>query len=141
MISEELKSIIDKICQQGKMSFLDGATAEQISHFEKEHNVILPQNYKEWLQFSDGGECFLPAGVQFYGVAHKPIIDVDDDDRPDENHIVIGALASGDPILCEKSSEKISIYNLESGVIEDDEVYANFPALLIDLYNLLGIEE
>ncbi len=141
MISEELKSIVERICQLGKMSFLDGATAEQISLFENEHDIVLPQKYKEWLQFSDGGECFLPAGVQFYGVAHQPTIDVDDNDRPDENYIVIGALASGDPILCEKSCEKISIYNLEAGVIEEDETYANFPAFLNDLYNLLGIED
>lgn len=141
MISEELKDIIERISQQGKMSFLDGATEEQISLFEKEHNLILPQKYKEWLQFSDGGECFLPAGVQFYGVAHKPIIDIDDDDRPDESYIVIGALASGDPILCEKVGEKIAIYNHENGVIEEDEVYADFPALLNDLYSILGIED
>ena len=31
--------------------------------------------------FSDGGEFFLPAGVQMYGVAHKPLINVKEDDR------------------------------------------------------------
>lgn len=141
MISEWFKSIVENLSQQGKMSFLDGATEEQISLFEKEHNVILPQKYKEWLQFSDGGECFLPAGVQFYGVAHKPIIDIDDDDRPDENYIVIGALASGDPILCEKVGEQIAIYNHEDGIIEEDEIYTDFLAFLNDLHDLLGIED
>lgn len=141
MISEELKSILERLSQQGKMSFLDGATEEQISLFEKEHNASLPEKYKEWLQFSDGGECFLPAGVQFYGVAHKPIIDVDDDDRPDESYIVIGALASGDPILCERIGEKIAIYNHEDGVIEEDEIYSDFQTFLNDLHDLLGIED
>ena len=141
MVSDELKSIIDKLENNGKMNFLEGATEEQITFFETEHNIKLPLKYKEWLQFSDGGECFLPAGIQFYGVAHKPIIDVADTDRPDDSYIVIGALSTGDPILFEKSGEKISIYNHEVGRIEEDEIYADFFAILRDLYDLLGIGE
>lgn len=141
MISEELKTIIDLLNQQGKMTFLEGATEEQISQFEKENEVKLPEKYKEWLRFSDGGECFLPAGVQFYGVAHKPLIDVNDDDRPDDNYTVIGALASGDPVLCDNAGEKISIFDHETGSIDDELVYDDFFALLNDLYDLLGIGE
>mgnify|MGYP007088097297 CR=1 FL=1 len=91
-----------------------------------------------WIQ---NGELFLPAGVQFYGVAHKPIIDVDENDRPDEKYIVIGALASGDPVLCEKLGEKISIYDHETGSIDDELIYNDFYAFLNDLYDLLGIGE
>lgn len=141
MISEELKAIIDKLKEQGKMIFLEGATEEQITQFEKDHEIELPEKYKEWLQYSDGGELFLPAGVQFYGVAHKPIIDVDENDRPDEKYIVIGALASGDPVLCEKSGKNISIYDHETGSIDDELIYDDFYAFLNDLYDLLGIEE
>lgn len=141
MISEELKRIIDLLNQQGKMAFLEGATEEQISQFEKENEIELPERYKEWLRFSDGGECFLPAGVQFYGVAHKPLIDVNEDDRPDDNYIVIGAIASGDPVLCEQTGEKISISDHETGSIDDELVYDDFFALLNDLYDLLGVGE
>ena len=138
-MSEELNAIIAKIKTQGKMRFLECATENQIVEFEKKHNVTLPQKYKAWLQFSDGGEFFLPAGVQMYGVTHKPVIDVSDDDRPNDTYIVIGALASGDPILCKKDSECISIYNHEAGRIESDEIYTDFFAFLNDLYELLGI--
>ena len=141
MISEELKAIIEKLKEQGKTIILEGATEEQITQFEKDHEIELPERYKEWLRYSDGGELFLPAGVQFYGVAHKPIIDVDENDRPDEKYIVIGALASGDPVLCEKSSEKISIYDHETGSIDDELIYDDFYAFLNDLYDLLGIGE
>ena len=139
MISNELNTIVTQIKQQGKMSFLAGATENQIEEFEKKHNLRLPLKYREWLLFSDGGEFFLPAGVQMYGVAHKPIIDVSEDDRPNDNYVVIGALASGDPILCEKRGERISIYNHEAGVIESDEIYEDFFAFLIDLHEILGI--
>lgn len=141
MISDELKKITEQIEDQGEMHFLEGATEEQIKEFEQEQSISLPSKFKEWLQFSDGGECFLPAGVQFYGVAHKPIINPNEDDRPDDSYIVIGALASGDPILCEKTGETISIYNHEDGVIESDEIYSDFLAFLNDLYDLLGIGE
>lgn len=141
MISDELKTIVEQLKEKGDMDFLEGATEEQIASFEKEHEITFPTKYKEWLQFSDGGECFLPAGVQFYGVTHKPLIDVDEDDRPSDNYIVIGALASGDPIVFEKEKEEISIYNHEEDRIEDDEIYTDFFAFLNDLYSLLGIGE
>lgn len=139
MISEELKMIIDKLNIQGKMVFLEATTEDKITTFEREKNVALPSKYKEWLQLSDGGEFFLPAGIQLYGIEHKPVIDVNDNTRPNDDYIVIGALASGDPILFEKNSEKIAIYNQEAGRIEDDEIYDDFIAFLKDLHDLLGI--
>ncbi len=140
MVSEEWKDIIDKLNEQGKMTFLVAATEDQISAFEESHKIKLPKKYREWLQLSDGGDCFQPAGVQFYGVSHKPLIDVDCNDRPDDSYVVIGALDTGDPILFKKDSEQISIYNQEAGRIEEDEVYDDFFAFLNDLYDLLGIE-
>jgi len=140
MPSNELEKIIEQLKNsQGEMSFLTAATEEQIKHFEAEHSVNLPLKFKEWLLFSDGGECFLPAGIQLYGVAHRPVIDMNDDDRPDENYIMIGALSSGDPILCGKTGEQISIYNLEAGKIEEDEKYTDFFCFLSSLDELLGI--
>ena len=59
----------------------------------------------------------------------------------DDNYIVIGALASGEPILCKKNDEKFFIYDHENREIDDDLVYNNFFALLNDLYDLLGIGE
>lgn len=88
MISEELKAIVDKFKEQGKMNFIDGTTEEKIQAFEKETEVTLPSKYKEWLLFSDGGELFLPAGVQLYGIEHKPLIDVNDNSRPSDDYIV-----------------------------------------------------
>ena len=76
-----------------------------------------------------------------YGVVHKPIIDVKNDDRPDDKYIVIGALASGDPVLFEKSGEKIYVYDHESGELDEELIYDDFYAFLDDLYDLLGIGE
>lgn len=139
MIANELQQIVDKFKEQGKMAFLEAATQEKIDIFEKENDITLPVKYKEWLLFSDGGEFFLPAGIQLYGVEHKPVINVEKNNRPSDDYIVIGTLASGDPILCEKNGEKIAIYNQEGGRIEDDEIYDDFIAFLNGLHDLLGI--
>ena len=139
MISNELQQMVDKFKEQGTMAFLEAATQEKIDIFEKENDITLPVKYKEWLLFSDGGEFFMPAGIQLYGVEHKPVINVKNNDRPSDDYIVIGTLASGDPILCEKNGEKIAIYNQEGGRIEDDEIYDDFIAFLNDLHDLLGI--
>lgn len=146
MVSEELKAIIDTLKNQGRqtesdMDFFEPATEDQISDFEKNNNLSFPSKFREWLLFSDGGECFLPASVQFYGVAHKPLIDVNDNNRPDDSYVVIGALSEGDPILIKKEAETVAIYNQEAGRIEDDEVYDDFFAFLNDLYNILGMGE
>lgn len=68
MILDDIKTIVDKFQEQGKKNFLSETTEEKISEFEKEKSVKLPAKYKEWLLFSDGGELFLPAGVQLYGM-------------------------------------------------------------------------
>lgn len=141
MISEELKAIVNKFKEQEKMNFLDETTEEKILAFEKEKEITLPSKYKEWMLFSDGGELFLPAGVQLYGIEHKPLIDVNDNSRPSDDYIVIGAFASGDPILCKKAEETISIYNQKIGEIDEELVYPDFVAFLNDLYELLGIGE
>lgn len=141
MISDEIKNIVAQFNEQGKMNFLEAATAEDIAKFEEENEIRLPLKYKEWLLFSDGGEFFLPAGVQMYGVAHKPLINVNDDDRPDDSYIVIGAFASGDPVLCKKDCESIFVYDHEAGIIDDELIYDDFLVFLNDLYDLLGIGE
>ena len=140
-INKELRTTIAQFIGKGKMVFSERATKEQIAEFEKKHGITLPALYKEWLSISDGCMLFLPAGVQLYGIAHSPIINVNENDRPDDSYIVIGALTTGDPILCQKNSERISIFNHEEGKIEDDESYDDFRAFLDDLQNLLGIGE
>ena len=141
MAAKDIEAFIEKLTVGDDARLPNGATEEQITRFETECEVKLPSLFREWLLRSDGGDLFPPAGFQIYGIAHKPFIDINDDDRPDERYIVIGALASGDPVLCEKENERISIFNHDAGRIEEDEVYPDFLAFLNDLPSLLGLEE
>jgi len=139
MSFDEIKNLVDDLKTQGEMCFFPASKEENISTFEENNNITLPTKLKEWLLFSDGGELYLPAGVQLYGVSNKPIIDVNDNDRPNDDYIVIGTLSTGDPILCERNCERISIYNREAGKIEDDESFNDFFDFLSNLGDVLGI--
>lgn len=139
--SFDYSRLIEELEQLGKHRLFENAKEEEIELFENTNKTILPKNYKAWLKLTDGGELFLPAGLQLYGVVHTPTIDVNNDDRPDENYVVLGALASGDPILFRKGTEQICIYNHTAGRIEADEVYDNFYAFLSDLKEIVNIEE
>lgn len=136
----EINAIVNVLVSSGRLVAIEAATTEEIAAFEDKHGVRLPALYKEWLLLTDGGECYPPAGVQFYGVAHKPLINVDDNDRPDADYIPIGALSTGDPILFKKGEDYVAIYNREGDVIEDDESYKDFLAFLNDLDGILGLE-
>ncbi len=131
--SDELNTIIAKLQKQGKMNFVPKATETLISAFEERNGITLPTKYKEWLLFSDGGDLFLPAGVQLYGVDSNPLIEVND------NYIQIGALSTGDSVFCEKSGERILIYNQEEGRIEEDETFVDFFDFLNNLGKTLGV--
>ncbi len=141
MDSKKLAMIVDQISKKSKTRFLDGATEAQISDFEAKNGIKLPSAYKQWLQFSDGGECYLPGGIQFHGVAHKPLIDVNDADRPNDDYIVIGFFSFGDPLLFKKDSEQIAIYNHEGGKIEEEEQFDDFFTFLRKLPEVFGDEE
>ena len=138
---KDAKEIAKLLNQQGDMNYIDGATEEQISTFEKEKGFRLPTKFKEWLLFSDGGNVFLPAGLQLYGVEHKPIINVEDKDKPSDDYIVIGRMAWGEPVVFKKGEEEIAIYDHEAGEIDDDARYEDFYAFMKGLYDLLGIGE
>lgn len=140
MVNTELWNIIKMLNSKGRMLFLPPVISAEIDNFEQRNGVRLPAQYKEWLLLSDGGDLFLPAGVQFYGVGHKPLISLQNPVTPVGDYIVIGALSNGDPILCEQSEDTISIYNLEGGRIEEDETFLDFFNFLSELPLTLGIE-
>lgn len=136
----EIYNIVNALESTGKLVAVKAATAEEIAAFEDKRGLRLPVLYREWLLLTDGGECYPPAGVQFYGVAHKPLIEVDGDDKPDDDYVLIGALSTGDPIVFKREEDCISIYNREGGVIEEDESYKDFLSFLNDLDGILGLE-
>ena len=68
------------------MIFPEAATDENTLEFEKNNSITLPLSFKEWLRLHDGGEFYLPGGVQIDGAAHSLWIDVANDDRPGKDN-------------------------------------------------------
>lgn len=141
MVSERLRKTAGTLESQGTMNFLDPATPEQISEFERKNGITFPEQYREWLSFSDGGELFLPAGCQLYGVAHLPLIDPSDGNRPDDSWVAVGAMCSGDAVIFEKESGRFAVYFAEEGRLDDSLVYKDYFTFLGSLYDLLGMDE
>ena len=99
-----------------------------LERFEEETGFKLPLAYE--LLMTSFGSSSHPQSVQMYRLDQKPLIDADDDDRPDDSYIVIGRMSNGDPVLCKSGEETISIFNHEAGIIEEDEVYPNLFVFL-----------
>lgn len=137
---DNLETLFKELTESGSLSPLEAATEDDVLAFEREHNITLPPQYKEWLLLTDGGELCPPAGIQLYGIAHGPLVNPNDQERPSDEYLVIGALCNGDPILLDKSGGNVAIYNLESRLIEEGESYENLPEFLSDLNGILGME-
>ena len=135
------KTILDSYKKIGVIRLQPGAKKSQIATFEKKEGLHFSNQLKTWFRLSDGGELFLPAGVQFYGVCHKPVIDPHDTGAPDDSFVVIGSLANGDPVIWKKNSEQIAIYNKNAGRIEEDEIYEDMISFFKDIPALLGVVE
>ena len=107
-MKHELNNIINKLNSAGTMMFFEGASESDILEFERRNDIKLPSELKEWYLYSDGGEFFLPAGLQLYGIKHKPILDMETPDKPNDDYLVIGRLSDGEPVLCKKDSNIIT---------------------------------
>lgn len=136
-----MEELFSKLKNRKDMLFFEAATLKDIRNFEHKNNIQFPKSFKDWLLLSDGGDLYLPAGVQFYGVAHKPLVEVDSDDSPDKNYVVIGTLSMGDPIVFKNGNEDISIYNHEEARIDTEETFCDFASFLQNLPGIIGLEE
>lgn len=125
-MERKLELALKKIEETGRISLKAPATKEEIDAFKKTNEVCLPEQLSEWLMISDGGDLLLPAGVQLYGVSHKPFIEMDERVIPKDRGIVIGAMANGDPVVCFFEDGRVAIYDNEAGCFDEDEV---FPCL------------
>lgn len=69
MISDLLQAYQDIIKDSKSHILFNGITKSDISVFEHANSIILPHDYAEFLCLLDGGELYLPAGIQIWDIA------------------------------------------------------------------------
>lgn len=132
-----MKDIIEKLVNyKNIMRFETGASEDLISNFEREKDIKFPEDYKEWLLFSNGGEIFVP-GTEFYSIDElKTNIHTRIDSSRPKSLLAIGKLNFGDPIFLDPSNSNIVQWDHET----DEEFlrWDNFASFLkeqIEEYN------
>lgn len=117
------------------------ATDAQIADFERDQDVTLPATFKQWLRISDGGRLCFPAGIELFGVARPPLLELDDPYTPDGGWLVAGMMLDTDLVLVSLNGEETVIYNREGDTFDDAVYYRDFLAFLEDVPHQLDIEE
>ncbi len=135
------ESKLEGLKKYGRIKTEPWVTAEDIRRFEERTGIRIPALYREWLQISDGGYLFPPAGLQLYGVSHRPLIQLAADIPADGVYAIAGAMPYGDPVLFKVGSEEFMLFNQEDGRIEPEEVFPDFSSFLDHIPSLLGLED
>ena len=65
-MSRRVEELILRLRRLGNNRFLPGASEEQIGTFESRTGVKLPEQFKEWLLVTDGGDLIMPGGKNDY---------------------------------------------------------------------------
>ena len=78
-MNTEVEKLVNLLNEQGKMVFKSPVLSQEIEEFEINNAIKFPKEFCNWLKFSDGGEFFLPAGVQIYGIKNPPLIDINNE--------------------------------------------------------------
>ena len=99
--------------------FNEPATEEEIKRYEERHNIVLPEDYKKFLRFSNGAEI-MGTSMTIYGLNYCGI----SDEMVPEYYCVIGEqIGDGERIAFDPETKEIfSFYNgkITPWLIEDE---------------------
>ena len=105
-LTEEIKEIVElskKLEKEYDFEYAPPATEEEISAWESEHGITIPETYKDWLRFSNGSVIKNQLAV-FWGIK---MIGSCDQFLPNDL-VSIGELIGDGEFLCfSKKSQKI----------------------------------
>ena len=129
-LTEEIKEII-RLCKilesVYKFQFHAAATEEEISKWENEHGITIPESYKDWLRFSNGS-IIANETAHFYGTK---MIGCDDEYVPNE-YVVIGSLIGDGELLC-FSKINGNIVSIDHGKVFEYGDFKNYLRFMISI--------
>ena len=125
---EMYDSVVELIEKEGEPNYstivYEPLTQNEIAHWEKEHNIILPQDYKDWLLLSNG-LCF--ADKTIYGLEEldtdNTVIGPDDG----KDYIMIASLSGySDCLVFDPETSELLAIDDDGETEEGDFVYHIF---------------
>lgn len=127
-VKERIEEIME--CQKAGyvMRFFPPATDEEISDFEKKNDILIPESYKEWLRFSNGGYLFGFGGPHLYGTltaSQTPIGDDFSNAMVPKEYGIVGYWGS-EHICYHKTTGKFFFYEYE----EPSQYFDDFSGIL-----------
>jgi len=110
-MNQTIQKLIDT---NAPMRFKPGADAGAVEKYEQAAGITIPASYREWLDFSDGGEIFVP-GTEFYGVNADERFSLYSENDPkarevfslDASMLIVGQLNFGDLVCLDVNSGEI----------------------------------
>lgn len=133
-LTEKIRDIVE-LCEElapeygsDASWFLAPASESEISKWECENNVSIPESYKEWLMFSNGSQI-INNTAYFFGLKQIAIYY----EHIPNDYIVIGELIGDGELLCfSKTTGKIIRYNHGKTI-----VYQSFKEILSLILNIV----
>ena len=114
-LTERIKKYFEIINQIGsgrcKSELFPPKTLSLISEFELNNNIRIPDSYKVWLTFSNGGRLF-GGYVDLYGIDNPPRPAIGDDfsnGKVSDEYIILGYMQE-QHICYDKNSRKFFLY-------------------------------
>ena len=109
-LEKEIRTILDIYDkykdQLGHFEFAEPATEQEISDWERENGIILPESYKDWLRFSNGSTIDMST-AEFFGLEKITKHSNYDTCLPDEYVWIGDMIGDGERLLFSKVTGKI----------------------------------
>ena len=116
-----MKELIQKLQNStSRMFFVLGVSAEALDLYEQTQGIQLPEDYRQWLMFSNGGELFAPGLVllgipaEKWNLATANTPEFREEYGLPEDLYIIGTQNYGDPICFDRETFEIVQWDHEN---------------------------
>lgn len=112
-LEKEIRTILDIYDKYkdelGNFKFAEPATEQEISDWERENRITLPESYKEWLRFSNGSTIDMST-AEFFGLEKITKHSKYETYLPDEYVWIGDMIGDGEALLFSRLTGKIVRY-------------------------------
>lgn len=133
-----MKNVIHQLQTSAcRMFFVPGVSAEELDRYEQTQGVRLPEDFRQWLMFSNGGELFAPGLVllgipaEKWNLATANTPESREEYELPEDLYIIGIQNYGDPICFDHETFEIVQWDHET--LEASCAWDSFRDFLEDL--------